>query len=243
MVFVAPDERAAVTFGFSAISQIRGSDIQTNHLGQLSITVEDQDSLAPPQRIDTKLTGTHLAINVLAAIAAAVAIGIRLPEAAAALQEARPLSAHRMAVNELSNGALVLDDSYNSNPESVEAALATAVDLANRAEKKLTVVLGSMLELGAASKAQHRRLGNLVARSGAHRLITVGEEARYFHESAQNTGGIELLHLPDTAGLADRLWDEASDHFILLKGSHGIGLWQVADELVEPTQDRGDGRA
>jgi UDP-N-acetylmuramoyl-tripeptide--D-alanyl-D-alanine ligase len=231
MAFSAPEN--LITFGFDDMARIRGSKRSLGAGGELRLTVSDQDTLSSA-RIETGLVGRHLAINVVAAVAAAVAAGIDLEAAAGALHGMTAVSPHRMALRQLPSGATLIDDSYNANPESLAAAIETLVKLAARSSRGSIAVLGEMRELGPESSVEHLRAGRAVCRQGIDRLIVVGEAARGIYLGAASHGmpaqAIEFW--PDTDGLVSHLKSIAGQEFILIKGSHGTNLWKVAEELT-----------
>ena len=106
--------------------------------------------------------GEHQAANAVAAAAAALACGVTLTQVVQGLRQAT-LSEWRMQLDRAPSGALVLNDAYNANPVSTEAALRS---LAQLPVSRRTAVLGIMAELGDAGPAEHRRLGALAAELG-----------------------------------------------------------------------------
>lgn len=79
---------------------------------------------------------------------------------------------------------LVVDDTYNSNPASVENSIATGAELAQRSGGRLWFVLGEMLELGSLAEPCHAEMGHVAARSGAHGGFFVQGDARIAWEVA-----------------------------------------------------------
>lgn len=124
----------------------------------------------------------------------------------------------------------VVDDTYNSNPASCLAAIDTAVALA-RPGDRVVLVLGDMLELGAASAGAHREVGAEIARRapGAS-LIAVGPESRLLATEARRSG-VHVREADDAAAATAQLEETIADGrstTVLAKGSRGIGL----DRLV-----------
>ena len=113
--------------------------------------------------------GEHQAANAVAAAAAALACGITLDHGAAGPAATPGCRPWRMQLDRAPSGALVLNDAYNANPVSIEAALRA---LAQLPVARRTAVLGIMAELGDAGPAEHRRLGALAAELGI-RVIAV----------------------------------------------------------------------
>ncbi|MDR2378327.1 MAG: UDP-N-acetylmuramoyl-tripeptide--D-alanyl-D-alanine ligase [Bifidobacteriaceae bacterium] len=232
MAFGAPEK--LVTFGFDDMARIRGTRPGLGPDGRLRLTVADQDA-GLVTHVHTALVGRHMAINVVAAMAAAIAAGVSLFDAAEALEGAGPASPHRMALRDLPGGALLLDDSYNANPESMAAAIGTAARLAKRSRRRVVAVLGEMRELGGESQGEHERVGRLAARQGIERLVVVGAGARGIATGAATAGvpAAAVEFWPGAEGLADHLRSTTDKQdFILVKGSNGTELWKVADSLI-----------
>ncbi|HUX36569.1 MAG TPA: Mur ligase family protein, partial [Rectinemataceae bacterium] len=174
------------------------------------------------------LVGRHNLDNALAALSLSARMGIRAEEAAAGLEAVRPLFGR----SEILRGPVtVVRDCYNANPESVEAAMGFCDDLAWKGRR--LYVLGSMLELGADSSAEHRRIGAVAARSRADGLCFFGEESRSGWEAAREAGfGGFLAHEDDIASLGRRMasWLREGD-LVLLKASRGMALERVMDAI------------
>lgn len=129
-----------ITYGESARSDVRITDLVLDHFGRPRFTVHvDADSV----EVGLAIPGRHMAGNAAAAMAVGSILGVSLGAMAAALGEAR-LSDHRLAAVRTRGGADLLDDSYNANPTSVAAAL--DVLAAMKAERRVAV-LGIMAEL------------------------------------------------------------------------------------------------
>jgi UDP-N-acetylmuramoyl-tripeptide--D-alanyl-D-alanine ligase len=184
------------------------------------------------QAVTLALHGLYNVENCLAAAAVAAALGVPLPAIAAAAAAARP-SAGRGVVHRVRgrSGALtVIDDSYNSNPDALEKALAGAAQLP--AARRLAV-LGAMLELGPEAARYHREGGRTAARLGFSPVAGVGELARELVAGAQE-GGAAADWCADAAAAAG--WAAASvraDDLVLVKGSRGVGLDAVVRRLLE----------
>src|SRR5207253_496453 len=117
--------------------------------------------------------GAHQVGNALAAAAAGLALGLTADDVSAGLGTAA-LSPWRMEVRRTPSGAVVINDAYNANPASTEAALRA---LARVPARRRLAVLGPMLELGAVSDTEHHRIGELARCLGIDRLVSVGAPA------------------------------------------------------------------
>ncbi|HEY6724262.1 MAG TPA: UDP-N-acetylmuramoyl-tripeptide--D-alanyl-D-alanine ligase [Polyangiaceae bacterium] len=94
----------------------------------------------------------------------------------------------RLALTELRDGSVVIDDSYNSNPASVRSSLSVAAELAGQRGARLLLVLGEMLELGPLAVAEHRRLGEDLATVPAAFVVAVAGHARELVAPARAAG-------------------------------------------------------
>jgi UDP-N-acetylmuramoyl-tripeptide--D-alanyl-D-alanine ligase len=165
-------------------------------------------------------SGAHNLRNLLAAIAAAGALGVR---------HEGPLevrfSARRGERRTLPGGTLLIDDCYNANPMSMRAAID---DLADTDASRRVAVLGDMLELGADAPRFHREIGEHATAAGVELLVTVGPLA------ARMRGGFdgEAYSVPDAAAAVALLGGllQAGDA-VLVKGSRAAGLELVSEAL------------
>jgi UDP-N-acetylmuramoyl-tripeptide--D-alanyl-D-alanine ligase len=182
------------------------------------------DDLRPAFRMHTpwgdagvqlQVRGQHQVGNALAAAAAAMACDAGLEEVAAGLGDAR-LSPWRMELDRAPSGALILNDTYNANPLSMEAALRALAELPAR---RRTAVLGIMAELGDVGPAEHARMGALAGELGI-RVIAV---------AVPDYGG-ELV--ADAGEAVERLGPIGKDDAVLVKGSRAAGLETVASTLA-----------
>ncbi len=161
--------------------------------------------------------GAALAENALAALAVAVHLGDDLEGAAQHLAGAQ-LEPGRLHVQQL--GALTLiDDSYNSNPASAAAALATL----RQFPRPHSAVLGDMLELGAESARYHRELGELTL--GLERVVAIGPEMRSLKNANPNAHHLETFDLD----ALEPLLPECGT--LLVKGSRGGRLERLVSYL------------
>ncbi|GAC1434928.1 MAG: UDP-N-acetylmuramoyl-tripeptide--D-alanyl-D-alanine ligase [Solirubrobacteraceae bacterium] len=163
----------------------------------------------------------HQVLNLLAAAGAAAALGAPVP---ARLEVA--FSGLRGELLELPGRLVVIDDCYNANPMSMQAAL---LELARSAEGRRVAVLGEMLELGPEEQRFHRELGELAREQGVQQLIAVGSRARAT-AAAFGPGG---HHVADASSAAELLAGLVRDgDTVLVKGSRGVGLEVVAPALA-----------
>jgi len=191
------------------------------------------------RRITIRQPGLHTVANGLAAAAMAHAAGAPLDDIVAGL-ESFAAAANRLAICQVMGGLKVVNDTYNANPGSVRAALATLRDLAGN--RKQVAVLGDMLELGAHSVAAHRGVGETAAAMGCDLLFAVGRFAEQTVEGAR-AGGMDNQQARVFASKEEIvahvrklvvLGDLAAGDWLLVKGSRGMRMETVVDGLVGP---------
>jgi len=176
--------------------------------------------------------GLHQVDNAMIAIAVAREAGVD-PKAALAGLEKVQIPAGRGGL--LARGALtIIDDSYNANPDSVLAALETALTYAARRRRPLVVVLGSMLELGAESARLHAFVADeLMSFLPAPEVVAaVGDFVPAF-ERHRPALGDRLIAAPDAETLGPRLKAVLKgNEIVLLKASRGVALERVLRHLT-----------
>jgi UDP-N-acetylmuramoyl-tripeptide--D-alanyl-D-alanine ligase len=207
--------RRIVTFGFSA-----GADVRASASGMQARFVTPTDAFA----VTLQVRGEHNLRNAMAACAAAYALEIPL----AAMQEGLAGFAGvpgRLQRRRGPAGSVVIDDSYNANPESMQAALQV---LAAEAGRKV-FVMGDMGELGAGTEAMHAEVGLFAKRSGVDVLLALGEASA----SAVQAFGKGATHFADVESLRAAAEREAgAGATILVKGSRFMRMERIADALA-----------
>ncbi len=133
--------------------------------------------------------GVHMVRNALLAVAAGRFFGLSLEECAEGLRGMR-LTRGRLE-QKIIGGIHVLDDTYNSNPDSAAAALHTLAEMP--AKGRRIAVLGRMAELGEESEPGHRRVGKIAGELGIDCVIDVGAAPSFIAEEAERGGVAEVL--------------------------------------------------
>lgn len=186
------------------------------------------------ERVAVKLSlrGEHNVANALAAAAVGRALGLQ-PDAIAQALGSSVAEAGRQELLRGRDGCLIINDAYNASPDSMRASLSllSTMDVMG----KRYAVLGDMGELGSASDACHRGVGEDVAKSAADQLICVGEASRLIAEGARNAGmdASRIVHVP-SIGAALELLEGAlgPDDVVLVKASNFMGLSRLVEGLV-----------
>ncbi len=214
-----------VTFGFGD-ADVAGTDRRVER-GLASFGVRGAE-------VSLSIVGDHHASNALAAIAVTLECGMTSADAAAKVSAAVPLSPHRMALTRRSDGVTILDDAYNASPESMRAAFRALMEVGRGG--RTWAIIGEMLEMGDASIAAHDALGADAVRLGISHLVVVGAGARPAFVSAVREGswGDEAVFVATIGEALQHVEGRVvAGDTVLVKGSHGTGLWRLADQLVE----------
>lgn len=215
-------------YGLGPDADLRATGLVTHGVDGISFAISYQDQRLEAGQV--ALVGAHHLYTALAAVAIALAVGLRLEESIAGLRGAR--AQFRATLVPGPNGSTLLDDSYNSSPASANAALAILKDI--RATRRIAV-LGDMLELGAYEEEGHREIGRAVVRV-VDELVTVGPRAQLIAAEARREGLPapcihEYLEKGQLAGALKALLRPGD--VALIKGSRGLALETVIDELRE----------
>lgn len=138
---------------------------------------------------------------------------------------------HRFEIKKTKSGAVIFDDSYNSNPKALLAILKKFNKLAGRGKK--IAVLGDMLELGKIEEAQHRRVGKEIAKCDFEILIGVGSAVKFLVSEVNKYSKKTKTYIFSTPEEASILLKKLlnKNTFILIKGSRSIGLEKIVYNL------------
>lgn len=181
------------------------------------------------------LSGQAMAMNALAALAAATVLGVPLTTGATALSSFCAVSGRLSAVS-LSACWTLIDDSYNANPDSVREA----VDVLTSRSGEYWLVLGDMGEVGEAGAVFHREAGEYARANGVTRLLTLGTLARH----AQTAFGAGAEHFETMEALLGALQELLAQHHetagtVLVKGSRFMQMDKVVTALRDNSQWKG----
>jgi UDP-N-acetylmuramoyl-tripeptide--D-alanyl-D-alanine ligase len=178
------------------------------------------------QRFDVQLAlaGQHNLMNALAAIAGALAMGCTGKDIEQGLASVKPV-AGRLQMCFTPAGYRLIDDTYNANPDSVEAA----VDVLRSAPGEQVLVLGDLAELGDQSVALHSQLGAKAKQAGLARLYTLGELSRFAADSFGD-GAIAFSDLDELIGTLNSTLCQGDT--LLIKGSRSAAMERVVNCLM-----------
>jgi UDP-N-acetylmuramoyl-tripeptide--D-alanyl-D-alanine ligase len=178
--------------------------------------------------ITLPLMGTHNIMNALAATAATLALNINLAIIKQGLEQVEPAPG-RMQQYFLPSGAQLINDTYNANPSSLQAAINT---LAAFPGTKIAV-LGDMKELGSDAKQLHFTAGKMLQAAGIDYLFTFGN----LSAAATESFGKNAWHFTDYKEIVSALQPYLiKDMHILIKGSRSMRMERIVAEMIPTTQ-------
>jgi len=173
-----------------------------------------------------QVAGLHNARNALAAAAACIAAGIDGAAIAEGLARFAPVGG-RGTRSRTASGALLIDESYNANPDSVRAA----IDLLAGQQAPRVLVLGDMAEVGARGPEYHREVGGYARERGIDHLLALGDQAalavQAFGGGARHFETVEAL-----TAEARSLTQAEPRSTVLVKGSRFMRLERVVTALA-----------
>ncbi|MFI5394652.1 MAG: UDP-N-acetylmuramoyl-tripeptide--D-alanyl-D-alanine ligase [Candidatus Binatia bacterium] len=216
----APFQSRKVTFGTDGEVRARAvADLGTDGLA-FDLSIAGRAS-----RVRLHFVGYHNVTNALAAAAIGHAMGVSLEVIARGLESAF-VTPMRMQIARLPNGVTVINDAYNANPSSVEAALRAL----RRFSGRPVVVLGEMRELGDEARRAHRFVGERAAALGVQQLFLLGAQADAVADGAR-AGGMhaDAIHVcgshAEVAEAVVARWQPGD--IVLVKGSRGMKMEEV----------------
>jgi UDP-N-acetylmuramoyl-tripeptide--D-alanyl-D-alanine ligase len=206
-----------ITFGENADADVRAADIEIREGSPHFDLVDGEGRVS----VGMRLIGAQQIPNALAAAAAAIALGISNDHIATALSTAVSRSKWRMQIHELP-GLLLINDAYNANPESMEAALFSLRLFAQERGGSAWAFLGKMHELGASSAQAHEKIGTLARDLGVDHLVAINAK--------EYGASLNYENWEDAIALINEI---APGDIVLVKASRAEGLEKLADALIE----------
>ncbi|MBI5404281.1 MAG: UDP-N-acetylmuramoyl-tripeptide--D-alanyl-D-alanine ligase [Ignavibacteriae bacterium] len=175
-----------------------------------------------------KTFGKHSVFNALAAAAVGLHFGISLKEIKYALENFKQASSKRMEAVKY-RGILIINDSYNSNPDSVKLGLETLKEY--KSSNSVHLVIADMLELGRSSKKEHYGIGKLIKNMKFDNLYTFGGESKNIFTGAK--GIKNNFYFENKENLSELLTANVKEgDVIYFKGSRGMKLEEVIEKFT-----------
>ncbi|MDD2933408.1 MAG: UDP-N-acetylmuramoyl-tripeptide--D-alanyl-D-alanine ligase [Methylotenera sp.] len=215
--------RKVVTFGLS-----QQADVTANYQELQGVSLMNLDT--PNGRVEFKLKvqGAHNISNALAASTAAFALGVSNADIAQGLENFSGVYG-RLELKAACHGALLIDDTYNANPDSMRAAIDV---LAKYAGEKI-LVLGDMGELGSEANNMHAEIGAYAKAAGLTTLYCLGKLSIEMVKSF----GVGAQHFSSPEEIAEAVLPQlTSSTTVLVKGSRFMQMERVVNLLVASKQ-------
>lgn len=184
----------------------------------------------------TKLAGPHQFDSLVIAIELSEKLGMPKDQIISALEAITPMSG-RMQLLEGKDGSSLIDDTYNSSPEAVKAALDY---LYASPEKYKIAVLGNMNEMGDISEQLHREVGEYCDPNKLSEVITIGPDANKYLAEAAKKVGCKIRPMDSPVEIGNYLAAlDLRDHKILFKGSQNkVFLEEAVKLLLKKSDDK-----
>ena len=196
-----------------------------NFLVEKNIIQFELNSASESIEIRLPLSGEHNVMNALAAAACCLKLDVSMASIKAGLENMLPVKG-RLQIKNGKQGARIIDDTYNANPTSLDAAL----KVLNQFKGSKFLVLGDMGELGGTAIQHHVEAGETAKTAGIDHLLTIGELSIH----AMQSFGDGATHFESYEVLAKELVDKMDgDTTILIKGSRYMHMDQVVNNLLE----------
>ena len=172
--------------------------------------------------------GEHNIYNALAAVCAGLNMNVTETDIANGIKNCE-YTASRLEISE-HNGIEIINDCYNSSPDSVRAALKV---MTYTVKSRRVAVLGDILEMGEYAKDAHFALGKTVKDLSVDLLITVGDNAKYIAEGAKSAGMENVISYSSTDTLVEDINNLVKNgDCVLIKASHGMQFHKVTDTIL-----------
>ncbi|MFS2006732.1 UDP-N-acetylmuramoyl-tripeptide--D-alanyl-D-alanine ligase [Duganella sp. CT11-25] len=223
--------RRRIRFGLTKEAEVSCTFRAGDFGNEMFVTLREGEVNEPQQFfVNLQAAGEHNVRNALAAVACTFAAGIALEKIKLGLDTFAPVSG-RLQKKAAVNGAVVIDDTYNANPDSVRAA----IDVLSKAAAPRVLVLGDMGEVGTQGREFHEEIGAYAQTKGIEQVLVTGELAAHMIGTANQGASIrhfekfgDLLAAVDAA--------VAPDATVLIKGSRFMKMERVVQHLIGSQQ-------
>lgn len=216
--------RKTRTFGIQNDANITAqelvSDIEKGIFFTQFVLLTETDRIT----VKLKLAGQHNVMNALAATACCLSLGINLQQIKQGLEEISPVTGRLQPLLGIQD-SLVIDDSYNANPDSFKVAL----DVLKQCKGEHWVVLGALGEMGTKSETIHKELGTLIKSKNVARVLAIGSDAEFSVQEFGKGATFFKSHEQLISALKSEI---KGGETILIKGSRAQKMEKVVAALV-----------
>ncbi|MCQ9206472.1 MAG: UDP-N-acetylmuramoyl-tripeptide--D-alanyl-D-alanine ligase [Omnitrophica bacterium] len=194
-------------------------------------------SLGKGKNFEIPILGRHNVYNALIAIAVGRQFGLSFSTIAKRIRQYRQPSSMRLEAESVL-GVKILNDTYNSNPISMECAIAALARYETRGKR--IVLCGDMMELGEHAQAWHEAVGRLIAKHPIDALVTLGKFSKFTSDAAKKMG-IEILCHAESGREAEKFLKKITKpgDVVLVKGSRAMKMEKVIERLRKKQPKKG----
>jgi len=210
-----------LTFGLTEECDVRATYTASGFGNDLQVTARGGQFA-----IKLAAAGEHNVRNALAAIATTVAAGIPVDAIVRGLEAFAPVGG-RLQRKQAANGAIVIDDTYNANPDSMRAA----IDVLAAYPAPRILVVGDMGEVGTQGKEFHEEVGAYAQERGIEHVLATGELAR----SMSASGARHYEQFDELLAALDQTLGGNTKATVLVKGSRFMKMERVVKHLTGQT--------
>jgi UDP-N-acetylmuramoyl-tripeptide--D-alanyl-D-alanine ligase len=217
--------RRVLRFGLTKDAEVSCTFRAGDFGNEMFVTIREGEGGPEQFFVNLQAAGEHNVRNALAAVACTYAAGIALDKIKLGLDTFAPVSG-RLQKKVAANGAVVIDDSYNANPDSVRAA----IDVLSKAAAPRVLVLGDMGEVGTQGPEFHEEIGAYAQTQGIEQVLVTGELAAFMK-------GASIRHFEQFGDLLAAVDAAvAPDATVLIKGSRFMKMERVVQHLIGSQQ-------
>ena len=220
-----------VFYGHGEDADYRVVEEHSDSLGHITCTIRTP---AGTFTVEVPGLGAHMVYPALIAAALGERFGLTREQIVSGILQFEP-TRMRMNIIRRGRGMVILDDTYNANPQSMRAAIGVLGD--GKSPWKVAV-LGDMMELGCLAPALHASVGEYLGRAGVDCLVAVGELSEHIAAAAREAGVPVVYHCRDKETARQILPRVVRDGAIfLVKASRGMALEELVSCLKDITPE------
>lgn len=217
-------DKQIITFGLTAAADVTAQYDTKNNQTQMRLT-----TLEGVVNVRLGVLGQHNVSNALAASAVAVALGVSNLDIAEGLKRFGGVQG-RLHMLDGHDGATIIDDTYNANPDSMKAAIDVLMNQEKDANGHLIFVMGDMAELGADDEVMHAEVGAYAKQKKVPTFYCLGQSSK----AASNAYGAAGQHFDELENLISAISQQLSkETVVLVKGSRFMKMERIVDAITK----------
>tara|TARA_B100000029_G_scaffold191601_1_gene189419 strand:- start:30992 stop:32365 length:1374 start_codon:yes stop_codon:yes gene_type:complete len=210
-----------ISFGIKNKADVSANNISTNY-SEFDLCYNKKNI-----KINLMAPGVHNIYNCLCSASLSIMAGLELEQIKNGIEEFAGID-NRFKIIKLKNGNVIINDTYNANPNSMQSAIEMTSKIFSTKEK--IAILGDMLELGDLAEDEHIKIGKEISDNGFKELYAYGDNSEnYSINLKETTRFIKILEHSQIIDFIDL--DSITNTVILVKGSRGMRMEKIFDSL------------